>query len=66
MIERGLEGSKSQMPATVSKVADLLGTAEFPRARMARDDLPSLLATDEFRAALGRIACAYDGGHIME
>ena len=66
LIERAFEESKSQMPATVSKVADLLGTAEFPRARMARDDLPSLLATDEFRAALGRIACAYDGGHIMD
>jgi hypothetical protein len=66
LIERGLKGGKSQAPTAVSKAADLLGTAEFPRTRMARGDLPSLLATDEFRAALGRIACAYDGGHIME
>jgi hypothetical protein len=66
LIEQGLRASKSQVHATVSTVAELLGTAEFPRPRMAHGDLPSLLATDEFRAALGRIACAYDGGHIME
>jgi hypothetical protein len=25
-----------------------------------------LLASDELRAALGRIACMYDGGHLLE
>jgi FkbM family methyltransferase len=65
LIARGLEGSKSRAQATAS-AADLLGTAEFPRPRLTRGDLSSLLKTDEFRAALGRIACAYDGGHIME
>ena len=29
-------------------------------------DLGALLASDEARAAIGRIACAYDGGHIMD
>ena len=29
-------------------------------------DLAGLLGTDEMRAALGRIACTYDGGHLME
>jgi hypothetical protein len=25
-----------------------------------------LLETDQLRAALGRIACMYDGGHLLE
>ena len=29
-------------------------------------DLADLLATDAVRAALGRIACMYDGGHLLE
>ena len=45
----------------------LRGTAEFPRtAREPAADLAALLATDQLRAALGRIACMYDGGHLLE
>jgi FkbM family methyltransferase len=44
----------------------LLGTAEFPRAAEPAADLAALLQTDQLRAALGRIACMYDGGHLME
>jgi FkbM family methyltransferase len=48
-------------------MAPLLGTAEFPRAaREPAGDLAALLATDQLRAALGRIACMYDGGHLLE
>jgi FkbM family methyltransferase len=33
----------------------------------ATDETPAaLMATEAFRAALGRIACAYDGGHLMD
>jgi hypothetical protein len=28
--------------------------------------LDVIMASDAFRAALGRIACAYDGGHLMD
>ena len=51
----------------------LFGTAEFPgvspaaspgadRARLIRE----LIDSDRFRAALGRIAASYDGGHLPE
>ena len=29
-------------------------------------DVAALLDSDQFRAALGRIACMYDGGHLLE
>jgi FkbM family methyltransferase len=44
----------------------LSGTAEFPGPEPMPDDLEGLLATDRLRAAFGRIACFYDGGHIVE
>ena len=48
-------------------ISALLGTAEFPRAaREPAADLAALLATDQLRAAFGRIACMYDGGHLLE
>jgi hypothetical protein len=51
----------------------LFGTAEYPgrsaapstradRARLVRE----LMDSDRFRAALGRIASHYDGGHLPE
>ena len=48
--------------------ATLFGDAEYPgrEAIPAGADWPTVMATDRFRAALGRIACTYDGGHIME
>src|SRR5262249_36244942 len=62
-IDVGRQGSD---PAAADLIAALLGTAEFPRASEAAGDLRSLLQTDQFRAALGRIASMYDGGHLLE
>ena len=54
-------------PAERPTPSALLGTAEFPRAaREPAADLAALLETDQLRAALGRIACMYDGGHLLE
>lgn len=46
----------------------LLGTLEHPGpdAAPVPSDLASLVASDRLRAALGRIASMYDGGHIVE
>ncbi len=52
----------------------LFGTADFPgpssRTHGAGPDLAShidwLMNSDRFRAALGRIAAAYDGGHVID
>ena len=44
----------------------LLGPAEFSGTEPVAADLASLMASDRFRAALGRIACFYDGGHIVD
>jgi len=66
LIERGL---KATARAHVSAAATeaLLGKAEFPRpTREPAADLAALIATDELRAALGRIACMYDGGHVLD
>src|SRR5262249_41438916 len=65
IVARGLAATKAGdfSPA----IANLLrGSAELPRAPSPASNLDELLATDDLRAALGRIACTYDGGHIME
>ena len=65
IVERGLEAGKTgAFSPTAAQM--LRGTAELPRAPSAAPDLPALLASDELRAALGRIACMYDGGHLLE
>lgn len=65
LVQGGLETTKAG--AFGPDVArSLLGTAELPRPPAVDADLARLLDTDALRAALGRIACAYDGGHIME
>ncbi len=58
---------KSDMPLQ-ELAAILKGKAEFPRAPGARPPagLGDLLESDEVRSALGRIACMYDGGHLLE
>jgi FkbM family methyltransferase len=63
IIERGLDGVG---PAGSDPISSLLGRAEFPRAPEPAADLAALLETDQLRAALGRIACMYDGGHLLE
>jgi FkbM family methyltransferase len=65
LIAAGLAATKTG-PFTPAVAASLLGTAEMPRLPAAAADLDALLGMDELRAALGRIACTYDGGHIME
>ena len=65
IVERGLEATKAG-PFSPETAAALIGSAEFPRAPSAAPNLAGLLSTDELRAAMGRIACTYDGGHIME
>jgi len=76
LIERGLDGVRPHGPGGAQvtdgalgsdPTAALLGTAEFPRAaREPAADLAGILETDQLRAALGRIACMYDGGHLLE
>ena len=65
LIGRGL-GATGAEPFSAATAGSLLGTAELPRGRTPAPDLPSLLASDELRAALGRIACRYDGGHLED
>ena len=65
--EVGTGGSDPMAPAPMAPTAALLGTAEFPRPSTPPPaDLAALLETDQLRAALGRIACMYDGGHLLE
>ena len=47
-------------------IARLLGSAENPGGEPVPGDMAALLASSRFRAALGRIACMYDGGHIVD
>lgn len=65
LIERGLEATNAG-PFAPDTAGALVGAAEFPRPSTPAATLRDLLDTDELRAALGRIACAYDGGHIMD
>jgi FkbM family methyltransferase len=67
LIERGriTAGGPKSSPVAL---ATLLGTAEHPRPASHTEAATTerLLASDQFRAALGRIACMYDGGHLLE
>jgi FkbM family methyltransferase len=65
LIERGLAetGRSGYSPETA---AILLGAAEFPGEKPPTADLTGLLSSDAIRAAVGRIACMYDGGHIAD
>ena len=66
IVTRGLlaTGSQGVPPQDLAQL--LFGTAEFPRAASGGGDVASLLDTEQVRAAIGRIACTYDGGHIMD
>jgi FkbM family methyltransferase len=64
LIERGLDGVR---PSGSDTMTALRGTSEFPRSiGEPAADLATLLQTDQLRAALGRIASMYDGGHLLE
>lgn len=66
IVTRGLQatGSQGMPPQNLARL--FFGTAEFPRPASGSGDVAFLLDTEEVRAALGRIACTYDGGHIMD
>lgn len=61
-------GLKRAPDAALSEdeITRLLGSAEYPGPEPVPASIEALLASDRFRAALGRIACFYDGGHIVE
>ena len=65
LIARGKAAEKALTPLAASTL--LTGVAEFPgKEPSASDDIAGLLTTDRVRAAIGRIACMYDGGHLLE
>lgn len=66
IVTRGLQatGASELRPQDLARL--LSGSAEYPRAASTGDGVETLLDTEEVRAALGRIACTYDGGHIMD
>lgn len=67
LIERGLPASGAAADLASPEIAArLLGTTEFPGGGDRPVGLDALIASDRFRACLGRIACFYDGGHVME
>jgi FkbM family methyltransferase len=61
LVVRGLEAT-GRLPCSEGSADQLIGTAELPRPRTPVAELAALLQTDGLRAALGRIACRYDGG----
>ena len=66
LVGRGL-ATLDKAGQTPASLMALFGTAEQPDGSLPPvETLDDLIATDAFRAALGRIACMYDGGHLME
>jgi hypothetical protein len=65
LVTRGLEATGAG-PFSASTTNRLIGSAELPRPRSPAPDLARLLDTDELRAAFGRIASRYDGGHLED
>lgn len=65
LILRGLQATGAG-PLDAAALARLLGSTEYPGREPLPSDLAQLLRSDRFRAALGRICCFYDGGHVME
>ena len=69
LVERGATETKQPFEGAALREL-LIGSMEYPGTSEADAQLPAgvdaLIATDRFRAALGRIACMYDGGHLME
>jgi FkbM family methyltransferase len=66
LVQLGLTATGTAVDLTPAGAQMLAGAAEFPRVQPPAADLADLLTGDQLRAALGRIACTYDGGHIME
>ncbi len=66
IVARGLQVTGADAGSGAAIASLLSGTAEFPRAEGAGGDLEDALRSEPVRAAIGRIACTYDGGHIMD
>ena len=72
LIARGRKHEKAL--ASLDDSALLNGSAEYPAPSKGQTHgsdpvltgIANLLQTDQVRAALGRIACMYDGGHLLE
>jgi hypothetical protein len=47
-------------------IAELLRRARCGSQRRGAEDFSASIDTENFRAALGRIACGYDGGQIVD
>jgi len=47
-------------------IAELLNRAHTGSRRCPAEDFSAAIDTEAFRAALGRIACGYDGGQIFD
>ena len=67
LVAKGLEAPRLKADPKPA-LTDLIGTCEQPRPldSASLSSLDKLLASDQVRAALGRIACMYDGGHLLE
>ena len=65
LLERGLAAT-APGGLTPHAIASLLGGAAASGAPSQSADVEALLTTDAFRAALGRVASTYDGGHLMD
>lgn len=67
LVARGLEAPRLKADPKPA-LAELVGTCEQPRPLDAASaqTLEKMLQSDQVRAALGRIACMYDGGHLLE
>ncbi len=64
LIVAGLGADRQGFDA--AKADALIGSAEWPGAATPNPTTVSgLVASDRFKAALGRIACMYDGGHLQ-
>ena len=66
-LDHKLLASLLQTGGLASSEGLLFGSAEYPGPESASaTDVTRLMQSDRVRAALGRIASAYDGGHLME
>lgn len=64
LLDAGLEADKKTLTPEVTKA--LIGSAEWPGATQAFPTTSAgLVATDRLKSAIGRMACMYDGGHLM-
>jgi FkbM family methyltransferase len=65
LVQAGLTANKTMLTPEIALA--LLGSAEWPGSNLAApQQMAELVASDRLKAALGRMACMYDGGHLLE